>query len=128
MTQDRFGTDVYARRLAAAARAAANSGLGGLIVTPGYDLRYLVGSRAQTFERLTALVLPAGGEPTIVLPRLELASLEESALPGLDVTVRDWVDGEDPYFLVIDALGGADVAVAVTDSMPALNTSARKAP
>jgi len=121
MTQDRFGTDVYARRLAAAARAAANAGLGGLIVTPGYDLRYLVGSRAQTFERLTALVLPAGGEPTIVLPRLELASLEESALPGLGVTVRDWVDGEDPYRLVIDALGGADVAVAVTDSMPALH-------
>lgn len=121
MTQDRFGTDVYARRLAAAARAAANSGLGGLIVTPGYDLRYLVGSRAQTFERLTALVLPSGGEPTIVLPRLELASLEESALPGLDVTVRDWVDGEDPYCLVIDALGGADGAVAVTDSMPALH-------
>ena len=121
MTQDRFGTDVYARRLAAAARAATNAGIGGLIVTPGYDLRYLTGSRAQTFERLTALVLPAGGEPTIVLPRLELASLEESALPGLGVTVCDWVDGEDPYRLVIDALGGADVAVAVTDSMPALH-------
>ncbi|EUA42182.1 putative dipeptidase pepE domain protein [Mycobacterium xenopi 4042] len=30
---------------------------------PGYDLRYLIGSRAQTFERLTALVVPAFGEP-----------------------------------------------------------------
>ena len=121
MTQARFSTDVYAGRLAAAARAAANAGLGGLIVTPGYDLRYLVGSRAQTFERLTALVLPADGEPTIVLPRLELASLEESAVPDLGVTVRDWVDGEDPYSLVIDVLGGTDVATAVTDSMPALH-------
>ncbi len=51
-------------------------GLAGLVITPGYDLRYLIGSRAQTFERLTALVLPASGEPTVVVPRLELASLE----------------------------------------------------
>ena len=126
MTQGRFSTDVYAQRLAGAARAAADAGLAGLIVTPGYDLRYLVGSRAQTFERLTALVLPAAGDPTVVLPRLELASLKESAVPELDVTVRDWVDGEDPYRLVVDALGGAGcggagLATAVTDSMPALH-------
>ncbi len=121
MTQGRFSTDVYARRLATAANAAADAGLAGLIITPGYDLRYLVGARAQTFERLTALVLPSNGDPAIVLPRLELASLKESAVPELGVTVRDWVDGEDPYRLVVDALGGAGVATAVTDSMPALH-------
>ncbi|MEW5812344.1 MAG: Xaa-Pro peptidase family protein [Actinomycetota bacterium] len=119
--QSRFGTDVYAHRLTAAARAAADAGLAGLVITPGYDLRYLVGSRAQTFERLTALVLPADGTPTIVVPRLELASLKESAVPELGVTVRDWVDGDDPYALVGDALGGGPVRVAVTDSMPALH-------
>ncbi|MGB0436143.1 MAG: M24 family metallopeptidase [Mycobacterium sp.] len=121
MTQGRFSTDVYAQRLATAARTAAEAGLAGLIVTPGYDLRYLVGSRAQTFERLTALVLPSAGDPTIVLPRLELASLKESAVSELGVTVRDWVDGENPYQLVADALGGSGVATAVTDSMPALH-------
>ncbi len=121
MTQGRFSTDVYARRLATAANAAADAGLAGLIITPGYDLRYLVGARAQTFERLTALVLPSNGDPAIVLPRLELASLKDSAVPELGVTVRDWVDGEDPYRLVVDALGGAGVATAVTDSMPALH-------
>ena len=119
--QSRFGTDVYAHRLHAAARAAADAGLAGLVITPGYDLRYLVGSQAQTFERLTALVLPADGTPTIVVPRMELASLKESAVPDLDVTVRDWVDGDDPYALVADALGGAPVSVAVTDAMPALH-------
>ncbi|MDT5323920.1 MAG: hypothetical protein QOF25_1072, partial [Mycobacterium sp.] len=56
----RFSVDIYARRLHEASTAIAAAGLAGLIVTPGYDLRYLVGSRAQTFERLTALVLPAG--------------------------------------------------------------------
>ncbi|KUI42852.1 dipeptidase [Mycobacterium sp. GA-1199] len=121
MTANRFSTDVYASRLRAAASAAADAGLAGLVITPGYDLRYLVGSRAQTFERLTALVLPADGDPTIVVPRLELAALKESAVPELGLTVRDWVDGDDPYALVGEALGGGTLAVAVTDSMPALH-------
>ncbi|ORB68456.1 M24 family metallopeptidase [Mycolicibacterium tusciae] len=125
----RFDTDVYAQRLRVAAAAAADAGLTGLVITPGYDLRYLVGSRAQTFERLTALVLPTSGEATVVVPRLELASLKDSAITELPVAVRDWVDGDDPYALVADALGGAPaessgrpaVAVAVTDAMPALH-------
>lgn len=129
MAAGRFSTDVYAQRLSSAASAAAEAGLAGLVVTPGYDLRYLVGSRAQTFERLTALVLPASGEPTVVLPRMELASLKESAVTELGLAVRDWVDGDDPYRLVADALGGVPagqsgglaVATAVTDSMPALH-------
>ena len=122
MTASRFSTDVYAQRLRAAAAAAADAGLAGLVITPGYDLRYLIGSRAQTFERLTALVLPASGEPTIVVPRLELASLKESAVTELGLTVRDWVDGDDPYRLVADALGWrAGAPTAVTDSMPALH-------
>ena len=119
MATTRFSTDVYAQRLSAAAAATAEAGLGGLVITPGYDLRYLVASRAQTFERLTALVLPASGEPTVVVPRMELASLKESAVTELGLAVRDWVDGDDPYRLVADALGGAPVATAVTDSMPA---------
>ena len=117
----RFSSDVYARRISAAATGAAAAGLAGLVITPGYDLRYLIGSRAQTFERLTALVVPSAGEPTVVLPRMELAALRESAVADLDLTVRDWVDGDDPYRLVADALGGGTVATAVTDSMPALH-------
>ena len=117
----RFDSSVYAHRLAAAAAAASDAGLAGLVITPGYDLRYLIGSRAQTFERLTALVLPASGSPTIVVPRLELAALRESAVADLGVAVRDWVDGENPYRMVGEALGGASPTVAVTDSMPALH-------
>ncbi|KKC00744.1 M24 family metallopeptidase [Mycolicibacter arupensis] len=116
----RFDSSVYAHRLAAAAAAAAKAGLAGLVITPGYDLRYLIGSRAQTFERLTALVLPVSGSPTVVVPRLELAALRESAAADLGIAMRDWVDGEDPYRLVAEALGGP-AAVAVTDSMPALH-------
>jgi Xaa-Pro aminopeptidase len=121
MSSDRFDADVYSRRVAAAIDATATAGLAGLVITPGYDLRYLVGSRAQTFERLTALVLPVSGDPTLVVPRLELASLKESAVAELGVVVRDWVDGDDPYALVVAAVGGAPAATAVTDSMPALH-------
>ena len=64
----------------AAIAATADAGLAGLVITPGYDLRYLLGSRAQTFERLTALVIPISGDPTVVVPRLELASLKQRPL------------------------------------------------
>lgn len=121
MTGNRFDAQVYARRIAAAAAAAGSAGLAGLVITPGYDLRYLIGSRAQTFERLTALVLPASGDATVVVPRLELAALKESAAADLGLAVRDWVDGDDPYQLVATALGGTPAAIAVTDSMPALH-------
>jgi Xaa-Pro aminopeptidase len=124
MGSHRFDADVYRRRIAAAVAATADAGLAGLVITPGYDLRYLLGSRAQTFERLTALVLPVAGEPTVVVPRLELASLKESAVADLGLAVRDWVDGDDPYQLVAEALtgsAGAPAATAVTDSMPALH-------
>src|SRR3954463_4116307 len=120
MTADRFSTDVYAQRLSAAAAATADAHLDGLVITPGYDLRYLIGSRAQTFERLTALVLPASGEPAIVVPRMELAALKESAATELGISVRDWVDGEDPYGMVVDVLGGSPAGFAVTDALPAL--------
>lgn len=122
MSSDRFSSDVYGARLQAAAAATADAGLAGLVVTPGYDLRYLTGSGAQTFERLTALVVPASGPASVVVPKMELASLRESAIVELGLEVRDWVDGEDPYALVLTALGGsAPVSTAVTDSMPALH-------
>ncbi|MGV0699781.1 M24 family metallopeptidase [Mycolicibacter sinensis] len=118
----RFDSSVYAHRLAAAAAATAEAGgLAGLVITPGYDLRYLTGSRAQTFERLTALVLPASDPPTMVVPRLELAALRGSAVADLGVAVRDWVDGEDPYRMVGEALGGRPATAAVTDAMSALH-------
>ena len=121
MGSSRFATEVYARRLTAAAAAADRTGLCGLVISPGYDLRYLIGSRADTFERLTALVIPAVGQPTVVLPRLELASLRDSAALDLGVAVRDWVDGEDPYQMVSEILGGSPVTAAITEAMPALH-------
>ncbi len=117
----RFPTAVYADRLARAAQVAHRAGLDGLLVTPGPDLRYLIGSRADSFERLTCLVVPSDGNaPSVVLPRLELASLGDSAVAELNLPVHDWVDGVDPYELVSSLLPETP-QVAVTDAMPALH-------
>ena len=62
MTPSRFSTDVYAGDCVQPRRPRRMPALPAWSITPGYDLRYLVGSRAQTFERLTALVVPAAGE------------------------------------------------------------------
>ncbi len=58
-------------RLAAAQRAVAAAGLDALLLSPGSDLRYLTGYDAHAGERLTLLVLPAEGEPTLIVPTLE---------------------------------------------------------
>src|SRR4051812_44690889 len=42
-----------------------------LLLSPGADLRYLSGYAAHPLERLTCLVVPAAGDATLVVPRLE---------------------------------------------------------
>lgn len=117
----RFPAARYGTRLARAAELGAAAGLDALLITPGPDLRYLIGSRAESFERLTCLVIPTDGSPaTVVVPRLELASLTGSAVADLALPVRDWVDGQDPYALVAEQVPGAST-VAVAEAMPALH-------
>ncbi|MBJ7289130.1 Xaa-Pro peptidase family protein [Williamsia sp.] len=120
MTEQRFSSQVYADRLARAAAVAGEAQVDALIVGPGPDLEYLTGSKASTFERLTALVVPASGAPWVVVPRLELAALRASAVGELGIDTRDWVDGEDPYASALDGIAGGAV-VAVSDALPALH-------
>ncbi len=117
---DRFPSDVYRERLRRAADLTREAGVDALIVGTGPDFRYLTGSRADTFERLTALVVPAQGRARVVTARLELAALRESAIGDLDVDVVDWVDGQDPYALALNGLT-SDARIAVSDSLPALH-------
>jgi Xaa-Pro aminopeptidase len=113
--------ELCADRLRRAGELAADHGVDLLLVTPGTDLRYLVGADGASHERLTCLVLPAAGHrapPALVVPRLEAPGLAGLPLDALDVEVVTWNDGEDPYLLVSD-LAGAPARVAVVDSMPA---------
>ncbi|SUD48768.1 Xaa-Pro dipeptidase [Nocardia otitidiscaviarum] len=119
--ESRFTADVYGARLERAAELTRAAHLDALLITPGPDLQYLIGSRAQSFERLTCLVVPASGEtPSVIIPKLELAALGGSAAGELGLQVVDWTDGVDPYALVKSVLN-AGARTAVDDHMPALH-------
>lgn len=112
---------MYGERLERAVELMRAAHLDALLITPGPDLRYLIGSAAESFERLTCLVISAdGATPSVVIPKLELASLEGSAAGELGLQVLDWVDGVDPYQVVRSTLH-AGSRVAVADAMPALH-------
>ncbi len=98
--------DLYPpQRLTVAQRATAAAGLDALLITPSADLRYLTGYPARVTERLTCLVLPVDGEPTLIVPTLERPAAEAAVTKTLRIV--DHPDGSDPYPLVAKALGGA---------------------
>ncbi|QIZ33702.1 Xaa-Pro peptidase family protein [Saccharopolyspora sp. ASAGF58] len=114
---------VFAARLTKAAETAAAAELDALLITPGSDLRYLLGAGGESHERLTCLVLPAGGRPALVLPKLEELGFADIPLAELGIDVVTWVDGQDPHAMVADLAGrgGAPARLAVADVMPALH-------
>ncbi|WP_460653345.1 M24 family metallopeptidase [Kribbella endophytica] len=111
---------VLRKRLERAQQVAAGTGL---VIAPGSDLRYLIGQGGGSFERLTALVVPAEGQPALVVPKLEAPGYADVPLAELGVDVLTWVDGDDPYALVGDRLGKPD-QVAVSDFAIALQVLA----
>ncbi len=75
-----------------------------MLVTPGADLRYLTGYAALPLERLTCLVLPAHGDPILIVPFLEGSA---AAASGVDVEIATWGELDDPFALVADLVGDA---------------------
>jgi Xaa-Pro dipeptidase len=82
------------------------AGVAAVVVSPGSDLRYLMGIGGASFERLTALVVPA--DPAVaayfVVPRLEYAGLGHVPFDELGIDVRPWVDGENAHALALAGL------------------------
>jgi Xaa-Pro aminopeptidase len=104
-------------RLTRARRAVADSGLGAVFLTPGPDLRYVIGYDAIQLERLTCLVLPAAGEPFLVVPRLELPAAQASPAGALDLEMVPWDETDDPFALVAARLPAGLARVGVADRM-----------
>lgn len=88
-------------RLARIARAQAlmrAGGIGAIIVEPGASLIYFTGVRWGRSERLTALLLPAAGEPCMITPAFEESRTRELlTVPG---EVRVWEEDESPFALI----------------------------
>jgi Xaa-Pro aminopeptidase len=113
-----FATSVYRDRLARAGVEASARGIDALLLTPSPDYAYLLGYTAPALERLTCLVLPADGAPTLIMPRLEepLARHELGDLANL-IELRSWGETDDPFALVRERLRGGAMRVGVQDQM-----------
>ncbi|MGH8774469.1 MAG: M24 family metallopeptidase [Jiangellaceae bacterium] len=103
-------------RLAQSRAAAADTGVDAVLVTPGPDLRYLTGYDAHPSERLTCLVLPSRGEPTLVVPVLERPVAEASGAESYGIDIVAWPETRDPVELVAGLLPEVG-RVAVDDHM-----------
>jgi Xaa-Pro aminopeptidase len=108
-----------AARLGLVRASAAAAGLDALLLTPGPDLRYVTGYDAHQLERLTCLVVPADGDPLLVVPRLELPAAQASPAGELDLELAGWDETDDPYALVAGRLG-RPAKVGLSDRMWAL--------
>lgn len=117
----------YRQRMEQAQRFAGEAGFAALLVGVGADLRYFTGYPAMPLERLTMLVIPAAGRPSLVAPRLE-ATPARSCPPAVagDLPVVTWEEADDPHALVagmvrdaLDEPRGRGVRIAVSDDLPA---------
>jgi Xaa-Pro aminopeptidase len=108
-----------AGRLQLAAKAADQAGLGALLLTPGPDLRYVIGYDAPQLERLTCLAVPAAGDPFLVVPRLELPAAQASPAGRTGLEIIPWDEMDDPYQLVAGRLGRVE-PIGLSDRMWAL--------
>jgi len=104
----RFGV-----RLARAQAGVAERGLRAILVSVGPDLVYLAGYEAMPLERLTMLVVPASGRPTLLVPRLEAAPAR--ACPGVaggHIDLETWEETEDAVDRVAHLVGRLGPAFA----------------
>ncbi len=82
-----------------------------LLLSVGPELPYLTGYEAMPLERLTMLVLPADGDATLLVPRLEAPRVVDRP----DVfRLEAWDETDDPLDRVARLVGGAS-QVAVGD-------------
>jgi Xaa-Pro aminopeptidase len=110
-----FTADDFAARRVRAAQASDEAGLAGLLLTPGPDLLYFTGyAPVAITERITMLVIPVRGDPTMIVPKLERPDAENaSGVAGLQLV--DWSDGSDPYEATARLLAGTG-RYAISDS------------
>jgi Xaa-Pro aminopeptidase len=107
-------------RIRRAQQVMRDAGVDLLLVGPSADLRYLVDYHALPLERLTLLVVPAEGDPALIVPELEAPRAAASGAGAL-VDLRTFAETDDPMGHVADVvrLAGIDdgPTIAVQDRM-----------
>jgi Xaa-Pro dipeptidase len=84
------------------------AGIGSVVVESGPSLDYYTGSQWWRSERLTAVVIPAAGDPVIVTPFFERPSIAE--MLAVPAEIRTWQEDEEPLKFVADFLRERKVA------------------
>jgi len=111
----------FADRLARLADQAGVSGADVILITPGPDLEYFIGHSVGSHERLTSLVVPASGEPSLLVPTLERPGWAGTPAEDLGIAISTWTDGQDPYRALADLLPAGCRVFAVDYHMPAVH-------
>jgi Xaa-Pro aminopeptidase len=110
----RIESDVYRSRLAKARNALKQRNVSALLVGPSADLTYLTEFDAHHSERMNLLIVPADGNPSLVVPSLEAPLVGDAAAL---VDVHTWADHDIPAALAARVLGdvsGGTIAVGNT--------------
>jgi Xaa-Pro aminopeptidase len=89
-------------RLTRVRTAMLEAGIDTLLLSLGADLPWITGYHAMPLERLTMLVLPVDDTPTLVVPGMEAARVEQ--IPEL-FNMRPWSETESPVQIVADLVG-----------------------
>ena len=82
-----------------------------LALTPGRDWYYLTGVDAEQSDRLQLLVVPADGDPALVVPTLEATAVRDAWIED----VRTWDDDDGPWPVlgpVLDSLAPSRLLLA----------------
>lgn len=89
-------------RIARAQDLMGRQGMAGLVIEAGTSMRYFSALAWRQASRVTALVIPASGDPVIVAPAFEEGKLRE--LMVMDMEVRTWQEHESPFALIAGVL------------------------
>jgi Xaa-Pro aminopeptidase len=106
-------TQIHLDRLARVRAAMDEQGVDTLLLSVGHDLPYLTGYLAMPLERLTMLVVPRGGDATLLIPRLEAPRVDPQ--PGV-FELLPWDETDDPTAIVARLTQGSS-SIAVGDQM-----------
>lgn len=97
-------SSVFSDRLDRVRSTLVAKGVDAALVSVGPDLPWLIGYEAMPLERLTMLVVPADGTPTLVIPGFEVARV----IPREGLFVIDgWSETDDPIERVASLVGSA---------------------
>jgi Xaa-Pro dipeptidase len=92
---------VFAARLKRLREAIGDSGLDGVMMVPGPNIRYLTDVDSFLMERPFLLFVPVEGETQLVAPALEAGPYRNCPL---DMSIHDWTDSAGPALAMAEAV------------------------